>query len=145
MRFLALAAAASLLSMTAAAQDRPDPSHIIFTLPKDIAWKSGSGSDQALIFGDPNKPGLYGILIRWKPNNFSQPHFHNRERYAYVISGTWWVSTSDTFDPAKSYPMPAGSVVTDLAGTVHWDGAKDDGALIELVGMGPVTTTQVKK
>jgi hypothetical protein len=41
--------------------------------------------------------------------------------------------------------MPAGSVVTDLANTVHFDGAKDGEALLELVGMGPVTTTPVKK
>ncbi|HKD46114.1 MAG TPA: cupin domain-containing protein [Rhizomicrobium sp.] len=123
----------------------PDPSHIIFTAPKDIKWKMGTSSDQAVIFGDPEKPGIYGILIRWHPGNFSRPHFHNTDRYAYVVSGTWWVSSSDTYDPAMAYPMPAGSVVTDLANTVHWDGAKDEDALLELVGMGPVTTTQVKK
>jgi hypothetical protein len=123
----------------------PDPSHIVFTPPKDIKWKMGTGSDQAVIFGDPDKPGLYGILIRWHPGQFSRPHFHNTDRYAYVISGTWWVSSSDTFDTSKAYPMPAGSVVTDLANTVHFDGAKDGDALLELVGMGPVTNTPVKK
>jgi hypothetical protein len=123
----------------------PDPSHIVFTAPKDVKWKMGTGSDQAVIFGDPDKPGLYGILIRWHPGQFSRPHFHNTDRYAYVISGTWWVSSSDTYDLSKTYPMPAGSVVTDLANTVHFDGAKDGDALLELVGMGPVTTTPVKK
>jgi hypothetical protein len=123
----------------------PDPSHIVFTAPKDIKWKMGTGSDQAVIFGDPDKPGLYGILIRWHPGQFSRPHFHNTDRYAYVISGTWWVSSSDTYDLSKTYPMPAGSVVTDLANTVHFDGAKDGEALLELVGMGPVITTPVKK
>jgi len=123
----------------------PDPSHIVFTPPKDVKWKMGTGSDQAVIFGDPDKPGLYGILIRWHPGQFSRPHFHNTDRYAYVISGTWWVSSSDTYDLSKTYPMPVGSVVTDLANTVHFDGAKDGDALLELVGMGPVTTTPVKK
>jgi len=123
----------------------PDPSHITFTMPKDIKWTSNNGEDQAVIFGDPHKPGLYGVLIRWHPGNFSHPHFHNTDRYAYVVSGTWWVSSSETYDPTKAYPMPAGSVVTDLANTVHWDGAKDDGALLELVGMGPVTSTPVRK
>jgi hypothetical protein len=123
----------------------PDPSHIVFTPPKDVKWKMGTGSDQAVIFGDPDKPGIYGILIRWHPGQFSRPHFHNTDRYAYVISGTWWVSSSDTYDLSKTYPMPAGSVVTDLANTVHFDGAKDGDALLELVGMGPVTTTPVKK
>ena len=143
----ALAASAALISVAFAAGDapKPDPNHIIFTPPKDIKWKMGKASDQAVIFGDPGKPGIYGILIRWHPGNFSRPHFHNTDRYAYVVSGTWWVSSNDTFDTDKTYPMPAGSVVTDLANTVHFDGAKDEPALLELVGMGPVTTTPVKK
>lgn len=147
MRIFTLVALASLLPLMAWAQSTPvpDPSHIVFTAPKDIKWKIGRGSDQAVIFGDPGKSGLYGILIRWHPNSFSRPHFHNTDRYAYVVSGTWWVSSSDTFDPDKTYPMPAGSVVTDLAGKVHFDGAKNAPALLELVGMGPVTTTPVKK
>jgi quercetin dioxygenase-like cupin family protein len=141
----AIAVCAVMAATGAVAADVPDPSHITFTPPKDVKWKMGKASDQAVIFGDPDKPGIYGILIRWHPNNFSRPHFHNTDRYAYVLSGTWWVSSNDTFDPDKTYPMPAGSVVTDLANTVHFDGAKDGEALLELVGMGPVTTTQVKK
>ena len=144
----AIAACVLTAASVAVAADNysvPDPSHIVFTPPKDIKWKMGTGSDQAVIFGDPDKPGLYGILIRWHPGQFSRPHFHNTDRYAYVISGTWWVSSSDTYDLSKTYPMPAGSVVTDLANTVHFDGAKDGDALLELVGVGPVTTTPVKK
>jgi quercetin dioxygenase-like cupin family protein len=148
MRRFALATCAVMAATAAVAADNytvPDPSHIIFTPPKDVKWKMGKASDQAVIFGDPDKPGIYGILIRWHPGNFSRPHFHNTDRYAYVLSGTWWVSSNDTFDTSKTYPMPAGSVVTDLANTVHFDGAKDGEALLELVGMGPVTTTPVKK
>lgn len=148
MRRFAIAALMTCMATAAGAADNysmPDPSHIVFTPPKDVKWKTGKASDQAVIFGDPDKPGIYGILIRWHPNSFSRPHFHNTDRYAYVVSGTWWVSSDDTFDPGKTYPMPAGSVVTDLANKVHFDGAKDGEALLELVGMGPVTTTQVKK
>jgi hypothetical protein len=139
--FVALAPASVLAQSTDPA---PDPSHITFTPPKDVKWKSSDSLDQAVIFGDPSKPGLYGILIRWHAGHFSRPHFHNTDRYAYVISGTWWVSSSDSYDLSKIYPMPAGSVVTDLADKVHWDGAKDTDALLELVGMGPVTTTQAE-
>ena len=137
--------AAASVAVAADNYSVPDPSHIVFSAPKDVKWKMGTGSDQAVIFGDPDKPGLYGILIRWHPGQFSRPHFHNTDRYAYVISGTWWVSSSDTYDLSKTYPMPVGSVVTDLANTEHFDGAKDGDALLELVGMGPVTTTPVKK
>jgi quercetin dioxygenase-like cupin family protein len=138
---LGAAVFAVCVSAAFAQAGKPDPSHITFTTPKDVQWKIGDGEDTAVIFGDPNKPGIYGILIRWKPGHFSRPHFHNSDRYVYVVSGTWWVSSSDTYDLSNTYPMPAGSVVTDLANTVHYDGAKDTEAVLELVGMGPVTTT----
>ncbi|MEP6830128.1 MAG: cupin domain-containing protein [Rhizomicrobium sp.] len=140
---LGIAAFAASISAAFAQADapKPDPSHITFALPKDIPWKMGEAMDQAVIFGDPSKPGIYGLLIRWKAGHFSHPHFHNTDRYAYVISGTWWVSASDTYDISKTYPIPAGSIVNDLAGKVHFDGAKNEDALLELVGMGPVTTT----
>ena len=78
--FFSLALGAAALAATAVlAQDNypvPDPSHIVFTPPKDVKWKTGAAMDSAVIFGDPGKPGIYGLLLRWHPNNFSRPHFH---------------------------------------------------------------------
>jgi quercetin dioxygenase-like cupin family protein len=123
----------------------PDPTHIPMVFGKDIKWKGGVGEHQAPLFGDPSKPGIYGVLIKWDPGHNSKPHFHSTDRYAYVISGTWWVSASTTYDQSKMYPIPAGTFVTDLANTVHWDGAKDSTGpcLLMLVGTGPMTSTSV--
>jgi quercetin dioxygenase-like cupin family protein len=123
----------------------PDPSHIGLEFGKDIQWKGKEGEKQALIFGDPSKPGIYGILIRWDPGHYSKPHFHSTDRYIYVVSGTWWVSASDTYDPDKTYPVPAGTYVRDIANTVHWDGAKDEPCLLMLVGTGPMVTKEASK
>ena len=124
---------------------KPDPSHIPFVLPKDIKWKvdTAFGEDEAPLFGDVSKPGLYGMLIRWKPGQFSTPHFHSTDRYIYVVSGTWWVSSSDHYDPKTTYPLPAGSFATDMKEKIHWDGAKDETVILELVGEGPATTEKV--
>jgi quercetin dioxygenase-like cupin family protein len=124
---------------------KPDTSHIPFLLPKDIKWQvdPNFGEEFAYLVGDAAKPGLYVMLIRWKPGQMSTPHFHNTARYVYVVSGTWWVSSSDRFAPNTRYPLPAGSFATDLPGKVHWDGAKDETTILELVGMGPATTTKV--
>lgn len=127
----------------AAAMPLPDPTHVPIVFGKDIAWKTGNGVRQAALFGDSSKPGIYGVLIEWLPGHYSHPHFHTTDRYAYVVSGTWWVSASTTWDPAKAYPVPAGSYVRDIANTIHWDGAKDEPVLIMLVGEGPMTTTPV--
>lgn len=125
----------------------PDPSHIPMTLPKDIKWTGQEGRQQTgTLFGDPSKPGLYGVVYKWYPGNFSQPHFHDQDRFAYIISGTWWVSTSNVYDEKLTYPVHAGSVAIDVKNTVHWDGARTgekEPAVLVLVGMGPVKTIQV--
>jgi quercetin dioxygenase-like cupin family protein len=121
----------------------PDPTHIRIVFGKDIKWKDGEA--QSLLFGDPDKPGIYGVLIKWLPGHQSKPHFHSTDRYVYVISGTWWVSASSTYDTTKMYPIPAGSFVTDIANKVHWDGAKESTGpcLLMLVGEGPMHTTRL--
>ena len=125
----------------------PDPAHLPLVLPKDIKCSGREGVSQTCnLFGDPNKPGLYGVIIKWWPGHFSQPHFHDQDRFIYVISGTWWVSTSNVYDERTTYPVHAGMVATDVINTVHWDGARTgekEPAVLELVGMGPVKTIPV--
>jgi hypothetical protein len=125
----------------------PDPSHVPLVLPKDIKCRGAEGAQQTCtLFGDPEKAGLYGVIIKWWPGHFSKPHFHDQDRYAYVISGTWWVSTSNVYDERTTYPIHAGSVSIDVKNTVHWDGARTgekEPAVLELVGMGPVKTIPV--
>lgn len=125
----------------------PDPTHIPFTLPNDIKWRAASGgiAEIASLFGDSGKPGPYGVLVHYFPNKFSAVHSHSTDRNIYVVSGTWWVGSSDTVDPDKAYPMPAGSYVTDIANTAHWDGAKDEGCVLVIFGLGPMTSTQLGK
>ncbi len=125
----------------------PDPTHVPVILPKDIKCVGKEGVAQTCnLFGDPNKAGLYGVIIKWWPGHFSKPHFHDQDRYAYVLSGTWWVSTSNVYDERTTYPVHAGTVSIDVKDTVHWDGARageQEPAVLELVGMGPVKTIQV--
>ena len=39
--------------------------------------------------------------------------------------------------------IPAGSFVTHFGKQVHYDGAKDGEVILQIVGMGPATSTQV--
>jgi hypothetical protein len=124
-----------------------DPRAVEIKSPQEIKWvRNAAGtSEQAVLFGDPSKPGPYVIRIKWLPGNFSRPHFHNSDRFFVVISGTWWVGTGDKFDPDNTVPAPAGSYVIHKAGGVHYDGAKDGEAIIQVTGIGPVTNTPVAK
>jgi quercetin dioxygenase-like cupin family protein len=127
----------------------PDPSHLPINFGKDVKWKPNAdgGEETAVWFGDLEKPGPYGILIRWNPGFNSKPHFHSSDRFIYVVSGVWWVSASTTYDKTKMYPVPAGSFATDIHNTIHWDGAKKETGpcIILLVGEGPVKTVGYKQ
>ena len=77
-------------------------------------------------------------------NHFSHPHFHPNDRYIVVLSGTWWVGTGPKFDPEHgTVPMQPGSFVTHYGKQVHWDGAKDEDAVLLIMGEGPATATEV--
>ncbi|HUO22084.1 MAG TPA: cupin domain-containing protein [Caulobacteraceae bacterium] len=124
----------------------PDPGHVPFILPQDIPWTGTPGKEQQFkMVGDPSKPGPYVLLLKWWPGNFSRPHFHGMPRFITVISGTWWVSTSNHFDPDKTYPFGPGTISQDVIDTVHWDGAKAGGdpVVLEIVGEGPVPNVNV--
>lgn len=147
---IAFGIAASLMVCTAALAADPPPAildakALTFVLPADVTWAPSptvAGLETAVLAGDPAKPGaFYVTLNRWKPNSFSRPHFHENDRFIYVISGTWWVGTGDLFDPAKAtVPMRAGAFITHHAKQVHWDGAKDEEAVIAIMGLGPAAS-----
>jgi len=115
---------------------------ISITPPDGIKWTtSPSGSSLAILAGDPEKPGLYVVLTKWSPHHMSRPHFHPNDRYVTVISGTWWVGTGSKYDPDSTVPLKPGTFVTHYGKQIHYDGAKDGECVLEIVGMGPATST----
>jgi len=101
-----------------------------------FAYANG-GNEQAVLLGDPSKPGLYIVLTKWPPHRNSRPHSHPNDRYITVLSGTWWVATGSDYNTDNMKPVPAGSYVTHFARQMHYDGAKDEECILEIVGMGP--------
>ena len=123
-----------------------DPKAISIQLPKDIKWvASPSGSEQAILFGDPSKPGLYIVLTKWNPHKNSRPHSHPNDRYITVLKGTWWVNTGANYDPDGMKPVPAGSYVVHYGKQIHYDGAKDEEVVLQIVGMGPANSTSAEQ
>jgi hypothetical protein len=121
-----------------------NPAAVIYQLPDQINWKdSGRGAKNAVLMGDPEKPGPYIVMVKWLPGNFSRPHFHPNDRFITVLKGIWWVGTGTKFDISQTVPMPAGSFVTHFGKQIHWDGAKDEEAVLLITGEGPATTTRV--
>jgi hypothetical protein len=141
-----MAAAAALLAGAAglAQAVELDPKAVVYKLPDQIPWGpvTPAGSQQAVLFGDPTKPGLYGVMVKWLAgNHMSHPHFHPNDRFITVLQGTWWVGSGTKFDPDATVPMPVGAFVTHFGKQVHYDGAKDVDAVLLIVGEGPATST----
>ena len=143
-----LAVAAVLLAaLPGGAAAELDRATVEFIPPSEIKWvKNATGTnEQAVLFGDPSKPGPYVVRIRWFPGNMSRPHFHPNDRFFVVISGTWWMGTGGEFDPDSTMPAPAGSYVIHYGGKVHYDGAKSEETVIQVWGMGPATSMPAEK
>src|SRR4030081_680949 len=90
-----------------------NPAAVVYKLPDQIKWSEpdARGVQNAVLVGDPSKPGFYAVMTKWlKGNHFSRPHFHPNYRYIRVLQGTWWVGSGPKFDPDQgTTAMPAGS------------------------------------
>jgi quercetin dioxygenase-like cupin family protein len=128
-----------------AAQQALDPKAVTFKRQEQFTWRdpASAPTNQTVLHGDPTKPGLYIVINRFQPGNFSRPHFHPNDRFITVLKGTWWVGTGTKFDPASTVPMPAGTYVTHFGNQIHYDGAKDEEVMVLIVGQGPATRTEV--
>src|SRR5678815_2476193 len=107
-----------------------------YTLPDQIQWMETENGRTANLHGDASKPGLYAYIVKRAPNMWSMPHFHDSDRFVTVLDGTLWVGTGK-FDPRRTVPLTSGSFVRDIARGIHFEGTKDDGATLYVVGIGP--------
>ncbi len=78
----------SALALAAAAPRTPDPQVLAYTPPERLAWVGDPriGSQTVKLWGDPEKPGSYAILIRWPPHQMCRPHTHPLDRHVVVVS-----------------------------------------------------------
>jgi quercetin dioxygenase-like cupin family protein len=127
-------------------QTAPKPAPVVRVKPEELKWvdePEGLGFKQAAVEGDRTKPGLYIVQVKFPPGVMSKPHFHGETRYATVIKGTWYTGDGDEFTPEKTVPLKPGSYMKHPAGAHHYDGSKDEEVIVELIGMGPSTTTKI--
>jgi hypothetical protein len=118
-----------------------------FVAPEKLDWKpipGIAGAETVVLLGDPKKPGFYITVNRFSPGSFSRSHYHPKDRYIMVLSGTWWVGTGANFEPEiNTVPMKAGTFVTHTGREVHYDGARKggEGAVVMIFGEGPGSHT----
>jgi hypothetical protein len=74
----------------------------------------------------------------------SSNHFHQEDRYAVVLKGTWYTGSGDEFAPGKTVPLKPGTFLKHPAGMHHFDGAKEEEVIVQIVGYGPTSTTRLR-
>lgn len=109
--------------------------------PSDVEWHDipgGRGAQEAVLLGNPEKPGLYVVRVKFPPHLMDAPHWHPNARFVTVLQGTWYAGTGNTFDVARAIPLPAGSLMLHPAKAVHWDGsAGNEPVIVQIIGEGP--------
>jgi hypothetical protein len=141
-----LAALPAALGSPSADAAGPNPAMTIVKLPQEIVWTRDKSFpehsvEQAPLWSKTSESGLYYVLVRWHPGYMSAPHWYETDRYCVVVSGTWWVTSGDKFDPENTVPVPTGGFVRRVARTPHFDGVKRNGtepAVIAICGIGPI-------
>jgi hypothetical protein len=138
-------AAGALLVPAAQSAAEKDEAFVHIT-PEQVVWTDRPGYEGvkfATIYGDPSKPGLYAIRVKFSPGRMTRPHWHPDNRHVVVISGTWYMGEGDTFEPEKTLAMKAGSYAEHPAKASHYDGAKDEEVVVQIFGIGPSGTTLI--
>ena len=125
-----------------AASAAPDPNGFVTLQDSEIKWEpypaaDGTGVELARIYGDPAKPGLYVVRIRFPPGVMSTPHYHPEDRVAVVLKGAWWTGTGGTTNRAGTNPVRVGGIMVHPKGQLHYDGAKGEEVILQMSGVGP--------
>jgi quercetin dioxygenase-like cupin family protein len=116
-------------------------------LPNEIEFKSPVGPtnlQSAVLFGDPSKPGVYVIRIKYAAGAKVMPHWHpDAVRTATVLSRTYYFAVGEQWDESKMRPYPVGTFVSEPATTPHYAWAKDGEVVVQFMGLGPTGITMI--
>jgi pimeloyl-ACP methyl ester carboxylesterase/uncharacterized RmlC-like cupin family protein len=104
-----------------------------------------SGIQTVVLKGDPNRAGVYTIMLRVPAHTRIQAHSHRDDRVATVISGTWHIGYGDRFDESKLKALPPGSFYTEPPGQNHFAETGDDAVVVQITGYGPSSTDYVDR
>ena len=131
----------AVLATTAAYSQSADTS--VLKLPQDIEFKAApvQGAPQtAVLYGDPTKPVLYAVRLKF-PEHYAIPaHSHPTDEHVVVTSGALVFGMGDVLDTRSSTNtrLTVGGFVDASANVNHFAFTRDEETTIVLYGEGPV-------
>ena len=134
--FIALSVAVACLGVPASWADSAH--HIIIT-PDEVKWADSPslpGAKIAVLEGPLNEAVPITFRVKF-PADYKLPaHWHPGIEHVTVISGTFNLGTGDKFDPSKTYPLSAGSLVIMQPKTNHFAWTKEE-TIVQVHSVGP--------
>ncbi len=122
-------------------EKKDEAGHAMFTLD-ELKWTAGpkslpAGTLMAVLEGDPAKAGLFTIRVKVPGNYTVPPHWHPADEHVTVISGVFYMAAMTSIDKGKAKALPTGSFSLMFAKQAHFAFTRDEGAVIQLHGVGP--------
>lgn len=103
-------------------------------------WTTGNmskgGISQNNLVGDPTKPGLYVIRLKFPDGYCLAAHSHPDSRNITVLQGEWLSGYGNTFKASALKSLPAGSFYTEPEGLPHFTFTNGE-TVLQVSGMGP--------
>ena len=142
---LILASAASTFTQPAPQNAQP-PAGFSEMRAADLKWVPNPavpGGQMAIVFGDPTKPALFAIRVRFAPGTRVMPHTHPEARTYTVLAGEWKLGFGRTFDAAVLRAYPAGSVYHLPPGVPHFQATDVADTVVQIQATGPSATDYI--
>jgi quercetin dioxygenase-like cupin family protein len=136
-----LALAGLLGSFLTSADGAPSPAHVMEN-PGAAKWGPAPpllppGAQIAVLAGDPSKPALDTVRLKFPPNYEIPAHSHPTDEHVAVVSGELFMGMGDKLDRKAGLGLGVGGFGLMPAGANHFAFTKAETTLL-LYGVGPV-------
>lgn len=135
---------AAMVATFAQAPAKPDAGPVLNDKRLILQAEHIASNSTTHVFGDPSKPGMYIMRVQLPPNAKNRPRFYDQNRFVTVLKGTWWVGEGAVFQPEKVVPVREGGLMYQPANIKTFDITGTTGALLQIVGTGPLHTTHAE-
>lgn len=140
MRKAFIAAGMIAIAGMAFAHDAANKDGVKELAPEEITFRDDpafpKGAQTALLHGDPTKPGLFILRVKFPPNYVVPPHTHPGFETVSVLSGAMGSGMGEKAE-LKGKMLKAGGMLALPANHAHYVWTADEETIIQVAAVGP--------